>query len=428
MILVGSQRSGAIALANHLMNARDNDHVTVLEIDGFMGEDLHEAFQEAQAIAKATKCKQYLFSLSLNPPEDAIASEQDFIDAANRAGRKLGLDGQPRAIVIHEKEGRRHAHVVWSRIDADELKAINLPHFKAKLRDVARDLFLEHGWEMPEGLANYGHRNPLNFTLAEWQQAMRHNTDPREIKAALREAWAQSDDAKSLNAALEERGFYLAKGDRRAAVVLDINGNLYALGRWSGVKAKEVKARLSDLNSLPSVQERQADLKVKMTAQVRDYIESVTGKHVSEMQPFLDRKAELTRHQRDERQQLKAKQEERWRSETKARMDRLNKGLRGLFDRLTGKAKSIRADNQKEALACVRRDQRQRDDLVEAQMKDRKALQIEMLSIKRKQKQERSILARNIRDYLRRQSQDHFPPDHERERRRSRTRGLDLNR
>ena len=42
---------------------------------------------------------------------------------------------------MHEKEGRRHAHVVWSRIDADEMKAINLPHFKVKLRDLSRDLY-----------------------------------------------------------------------------------------------------------------------------------------------------------------------------------------------------------------------------------------------------------------------------------------------
>lgn len=375
-----------------------------------MADDLHSALQEAQAIAKATKCKQFLFSLSLNPPEDAIASEQDFIDAADKAGAKLGLSNQPRAIVIHEKEGRRHAHVVWSRIDADELKAINLPHYKTKLRDVARDLYLDHGWEMPEGLREYGHRNPLNFTLAQWQQARRQNIDPREVKASLREAWERSDDAASLKAALADRGFFLAKGDRRAAVALDINGTIYSLSRWSGVKAKDVKARL-DRDTLPSVAELQADLKSRMTAQVREYIAAVKGKHDVELQPLLDRKIDMARAQRDERKMLKTKQQERWRAETKARMDRLNKGLRGLFDRLTGKSKSIRSDNEKQVLAGLRRDQRQRDDLVEAQMKDRKALQRDMHAIRRKQTQERNILARNIRDYIRRQSHEHRQHD-----------------
>lgn len=36
--------------------------------------------------------------------------------------RKLGLEGQPRAIVFHEKEGRRHAQAIWSRIDPGRIK------------------------------------------------------------------------------------------------------------------------------------------------------------------------------------------------------------------------------------------------------------------------------------------------------------------
>tara|TARA_R110002124_G_scaffold287174_1_gene470997 strand:- start:17 stop:229 length:213 start_codon:yes stop_codon:yes gene_type:complete len=67
MILVGSQRSGASALASHLMNSRDNDHVALLELDGFLADDLHGALAEVHAISKGTKCKQYLFSLSVHP-------------------------------------------------------------------------------------------------------------------------------------------------------------------------------------------------------------------------------------------------------------------------------------------------------------------------------------------------------------------------
>ncbi|AUQ67412.1 hypothetical protein PhaeoP78_02572 [Phaeobacter inhibens] len=39
------------------MNDRDNDHVEVIDIDGFMADDLHGAFKEALAISKATQCK-----------------------------------------------------------------------------------------------------------------------------------------------------------------------------------------------------------------------------------------------------------------------------------------------------------------------------------------------------------------------------------
>ena len=115
MILKGSQRSGAKALADHLMNDRDNDFVTCLDLRGFSTDELHGALAEMHAISKATQCKKFMFSLSLNPPQDHIGTEEEFLDAADRAEQALGLDGQPRAIVVHEKEeGRRHAHVVWS--------------------------------------------------------------------------------------------------------------------------------------------------------------------------------------------------------------------------------------------------------------------------------------------------------------------------
>ena len=61
-------------------------------------------------------------------------------------------EGQPRAVVFREKDGRRHAHVVWSRIDAGKMKAINLPRFKLKLRDVSPQLYMDHGWQMPRGM------------------------------------------------------------------------------------------------------------------------------------------------------------------------------------------------------------------------------------------------------------------------------------
>ncbi|MCB1479911.1 MAG: relaxase, partial [Rhodobiaceae bacterium] len=60
MILKGSQRGGAAQLAAHLMNDRDNDHVTLHQSRGFIADTLPEALDEAHAISKATKCKQYL--------------------------------------------------------------------------------------------------------------------------------------------------------------------------------------------------------------------------------------------------------------------------------------------------------------------------------------------------------------------------------
>jgi len=210
----------------------------MLRVAWFLSDQLHGALSEAHAISKATLCKQFMFSLSLNPPVGHDVTENAFIEAADRAEEKLGLNNQPRAIILHEKEGRRHAHVVWSRIDAIKMKAINLPHFKNKLRDVSRDLFLDYGWQLPDGLATYGNKSPLNFTLEEWQKAKRQNLDLREIKQAFQQAWERSDSQIGFKNALEDRGYFLAKGDRRGFVALDVDGNIYAIPKWTSLKAK----------------------------------------------------------------------------------------------------------------------------------------------------------------------------------------------
>lgn len=120
MILKASQRGGGRQLALHLLKTDENEHVHVHELRGFTSDNLEGAFCEAYAVSRGTRAKQFLFSLSLNPPRDERVSVDVFESAVDAVEKKLGLDGQPRAIVFHEKDGRRHAHAVWSRIDAEK--------------------------------------------------------------------------------------------------------------------------------------------------------------------------------------------------------------------------------------------------------------------------------------------------------------------
>jgi len=140
LILKGSQRGGGQDLAVHLMRTDQNEHVRLHETRGFMSDDLRGAFKEAEAISRATKCRQFLFSLSLSPPEREKVPVDVFEQAIERIEARLGLEGQPRAIVFHEKEGRRHAHCVWSRIDVESMTARPLSYFKRKLVGISREL------------------------------------------------------------------------------------------------------------------------------------------------------------------------------------------------------------------------------------------------------------------------------------------------
>lgn len=269
MIIVGNQRGGAKDLAQHLLKP-ENEHVDVHELRGFASENLASALNEAYAISRGTKCKQFLYSLSLNPPASENVETAVFEVAINRVEEDLGLSGQPRAIVFHEKEGRRHCHAVWSRIDTEQMKAIPLPFTKRKLQIISRELYLQHGWTMPRGLMVSEDRDPRSFTLAEWQQAKRIGKDPRGIKATFQDCWAVSDTGAAFAQALKERGYILAKGDRRGFVAVDYRGEVYAVAKWTGVKTKAMRARLKDEQSLPSVKDARSQIAEDMTRRLRD--------------------------------------------------------------------------------------------------------------------------------------------------------------
>lgn len=68
MIVKASQRSGAKQLGLHLLKTEENEHVEIHEVSGFMSDDPMGAMKEAHALSLGTKCRQYLFSVSLNPP------------------------------------------------------------------------------------------------------------------------------------------------------------------------------------------------------------------------------------------------------------------------------------------------------------------------------------------------------------------------
>jgi hypothetical protein len=209
MIIKASNRGGAISLGQHLLKT-ENEHVELHEVRGFIADDVMGAFKEAQAMASGTQCKKFLFSVSLNPPQSESVRVEVFERVADAIEERLGLTGQPRVIIFHEKEGRRHAHAVWSRIDTETLTARKLDFFKTKLNTLSRELFLENGWVMPKGFENPKLRDPTSFTLKEWQQAKRVGLDPRELKSAVQDCWKRSDSATAFSNALEERGLYLA--------------------------------------------------------------------------------------------------------------------------------------------------------------------------------------------------------------------------
>lgn len=412
MILHGNQRGGARDLAIHLMKP-ENEHIQLHSLRGFACEDLMGAFQESEALAEGTRCRQHLFSMSFNPPPGREVSTEDFERAVAQAEEKLGLTDQPRAMVFHEKEGRRHLHAVWSRIDGESMKAIPMSHSKLAMRDLSRDLFLEHGWSLPRGLVNSRERDPRNFTLEEWQQAKRQDRDPRDIKTAIQDAWATSDTQATLSHALEARGFRLAKGDRKGVVVIDQDGEIRSLTRAAGIKARDVRARLKELDTLPGVDETRNRIAEDMLGKLKGFRDEVDEKTRARKEAFELQKQNLVERQRAARQQLRQAHEARALSEQNARQERFSKGLRGIWDKLRGEHSRLKAENERQALEAHRRDQTERDRLVHDHLSQRRLLSQRYERMKEATRELQSSLREDWRKY-----QELRTPDSDLEKRR----------
>ena len=189
--------------------------------------------------------------------------------------------------------------------------------------------------------------------------------------------------------------------DRRGFVAVDVQGEIYALSRWIGVKTKDVNDRLGSPSALPSVQEVKKSVRSLVTQQLLTFIADVKAKHAKDAAPLLAEKAVLVAAQKAERVRLAEGQAKRWQVESQERSDRLRSGLRGLLDAITGRAKAVREANALEAFRCAQRDQRQRDSLVLAQIDDRQGLQKRFDALKKKQIQDRRLLARDVTQFLR---------------------------
>jgi hypothetical protein len=267
MIPKGNQRGGGQQLATHLLNAFDNEQVEIADLRGSIAPDLHGAMAEWHAQSSATKCKKYLYSLSVNPDHrQGHASRQQYLDFIARAEKNLGLEGQPRLIVFHVKNGREHCHAVWSRITPD-MKAVQLSHDRQKLRTVTQDYARDHSIVLPEamqrnrGRDRYAGRHRRE-NLGEKQQQERSGVSKADRQKAITAAWTGSDNPQAFLKALDTAGYYLCRGDQRKYTVVDRAGEVHSLAKQIiGVNTKQLTERIGGafpLDKLPDVRTAQA--------------------------------------------------------------------------------------------------------------------------------------------------------------------------
>ena len=272
-----------------------------------------------------------------------------------------------------------------SRIDGEQMKAVDLAFYKRKLTDISKELFLENGWPLPEGLRDYRRRDPLKFTLEEWQQAKRTGLDPKETKSLLRECWNVSDTRASFEAALREKGFWLAHGDQRSFVAVDWRGEVYSLSRSVGAKKKELTARLGKPGDLRSVDETKAHIGAQLTPKILSWAKDAEDKARRARLTVNFQSEEMVQRHRQVRTALSEKQQERWQAEARVRASRTPRGISGLWGWITGKNKKIRQINEAEIRQARARDTAERQEIILKQIEERRNLQAVIAKVRQRQ-------------------------------------------
>lgn len=260
MIIKGKSRGGAASLAKHLNNAEKNERVTLGGLRGVLSDTLEGALQEMQDIASGTRCKNGMYHAQVSPDPTETMTPEKWARSIEALEENLGLNANhPRAIVFHEKNGREHAHIVWGRIDPENMRAWHDGHNYQKHEETSRQLEQEFNHARVKGaFTREGEEARPERTPKHWemQQGERLNIDPLKVREEIKTIFEQADNGRSFAAALDGAGYTLAQGRGNSFAVLDHEGGIHTLSRTLGLKVAEIGQRLDGINreALPTVE------------------------------------------------------------------------------------------------------------------------------------------------------------------------------
>lgn len=418
IVTKASQRENGQELAVHLQNARDNERIAVAEIRGAIARDLCGALQEWQAIAKATRCKKYLYHLSMSPdPRLGTLDRRLYKDFIARVEKKLGLKGHPRAIVFHIKEGREHCHVVWSRIIPGLLKAAQISHDRLTLQSITREFLKEHNLTLPANMqaANDSKDRPMpaRMTLYEKHQQERTGISKEERTRQLTQIWQQTGTGNEFVQAIAKAGYQLARGDSVPYAVVDAYGEIHSLPRQiEGAKTRDIRARLVDFppEALPPATSIRDTVRQKLYSAITTQFNHQTDAPWIQLRDaqtkrctgFHARLAALKEKQKAERMALAKDQRDRLLRQREARLRVNARGLMAILCRIPAIRTLIAGRHRKHDLASIKLFRQEQRAMLVRQKLQFEDLKRQARAIARVEKREaRSLNTSLRRDFLR---------------------------
>jgi relaxase-like protein len=264
MVINGASRRNVGFWVKHLQNDAKNDRAELREVRGLAAENLADALHEMQDDARDTRCKNFMYQVNFNPCEHEHLTEAQWERAFEIFEQHRGIPaGQPRVVYEHEKEGRIHRHVIWSRIILEEHRAwsdgLDAKICHAASREIERELGLERT-PSPLDKDRDGPRPPRAPKSYEMFRGLRSGSDPRDVTEEVTMIFRASLNAADFVNGLRQHGYELVQGDR-AFCILDRAGDVHSLARRiDGINTKELRTFMQDIDraTLPTVDQAKA--------------------------------------------------------------------------------------------------------------------------------------------------------------------------
>ncbi len=200
---------------------------------------------------RSTRCKApvYAFSLAWHPEE--TPDQAHMIETGQAALKVLGMQDYQALMISHTDTAHPHLHIIVNRIHPETGKAINLYKDQEKLSAWAL------GYERRQGKV-YCPARVFNALARQVAQEQDGRPAPRRyVDNTLAECWTRSDSGKSFKTALEAKGWGLARGDRKEAVLMAVapSGRAFAvlrelnkgLAKGQTIKGAEFDRQTADL-------------------------------------------------------------------------------------------------------------------------------------------------------------------------------------
>lgn len=265
----GSSFRGAFDYYMHDKDARTSDRVAWAQTENMLTDDPHLAWKVMAFTAKSQdrlkeaagqsragrKLEKPVFSFSLSWHPEQEPNQEHMLDTAHQALEALGMSEHESVIVAHSDEPQKHVHVIVNMVHPITGMAASLSHSKRIFSDFALQYERQHG-------KIYCKQREENHRKLENGESARYR-DP-----IIAEAWKRTADGKGFIDALAAKNYILTQG-RKRLVVIDPHGKaIEPVRHLEGVKSKDFKARLNDIDitRLPTadsvLQQRKSQSKV----------------------------------------------------------------------------------------------------------------------------------------------------------------------